>query len=282
MRRAVISISLAALSLLVSTSSTPSLAGDLPRDFVGQYAPAVEKLREFYSHVTVRGTLKHALPQQAKSLEQKFVFRAASPQVRLDVTTTANKGMNAKLGGSDMYMATSYGSLTTIRNPGSSTFDDARQLNYNDTKSHIESTCLLNYVYTFADHKTILDYLQQPNVQDVKITKIHREGETLVKITYRETSAADVRKSGPPAWFVLSPTEGWAVREYSRTVGEGTNAITYRGTLTYEGTKDTVPLVKGIESVQEQGGARVTRDVVQVSKIVSGNPKDEYFTSFDF
>jgi hypothetical protein len=34
--------------------------------------------------------------------------------------------------------------------------------------------------------------------------------------------------------------------------------------------------------VQEQGGVRIARDVVQVSKVVSGNPDNEFFTSFDF
>lgn len=283
MRRATVRIILTVAILLPSMAAS-LIGGELPREFEQQYSSAVGRLRDYYTHVTVSGTLKRELPQSNKSLEQKFVYRAAGPQLRLDVTTVANRGMGAKVGGSDMYMATRIGSLTSIRNPGSQRFDDARQLNYGDTKSRIDDTCMLNYPYTFANHATLYDFLKQPGVAAVEVKKIKRKSETLVKVSYRETAGREDSAVNWNSWFVLSPSEGWAVREYSRTTGDGDNAVTYRGSLSYDGQQDGVPLVKRIESLEEHGANRtcVAREVVLVSKFTAGDPDNQYFTAFDF
>lgn len=284
MRSIVAFLGLAALTVLAGPAPGRSWAGEPPREFLQQYAPAVEKLRNFYTHATVFGTRKRELPQAGKSLEQQFVYRSAGAQVRLDVTTIANQGMGAKVGKSDMYMATGIGSLTTVRNPGSQVFDDARQLSYGDTRSRIESTCLLNYPYTFDSHATLYSFLQQPGVRAVQVKKIKRDDELLVKVSYSETAAREDRPTDWKSWFLLSPAEGWAIREYERSTGEGERMMTYRGTLTYEGAQDGVPLVKQIVTTQEQGPAHkcVVRESVMVSKIVPGDPAGHYFTAFDF
>src|SRR5262245_37802985 len=165
MRRIVACLGWAVVAMWAVCAAGSLAAGDLPREFAQQYGPAAEQLRQFYTHATIAGALRRELPETGKLLEQRFVYRSAGAQVRLDVTTTASKGMGAKIGGSDMYMATGIGSLTTIRRPGSEVFDDARQLSYDDSKSRIENTCLLNYPYTFDSHQTIYDFLTQPNVK---------------------------------------------------------------------------------------------------------------------
>lgn len=283
MRRALVgaTIVLGALSL---AHSERAAGGDLPNDFSQAYAPAVDRLRDFYTHVTVTGRLKRELPQTKKSVEQTFIYRAAGVQVRLNVTTVTSKGMKARAGASDLLMATRDGSLTTMRNPGSEVFDDARQLTYGDTKTRIDSTCLLTYPYTFGSHATIYEYLRQPTVTVLSVKKIKRDDESFVKVTFNDITGRQDRATQWSSWFLFSPAEGWAVREFSRSTGQGDSAVTYRGSLTYDGQQNGVPLVSRILSIKEQGPKHtcVERETVWLEKYTAGAPGPEFFTGFEF
>jgi hypothetical protein len=272
------------LGVLSLVGAARAAGGDLPNDVAQAYAPAVDKLRDFYTHVTVTGRLKRELPQTKKSVEQSFVYRAAGMQVRLNVTTTGSKGMKAKVGASDLFMATRDGSLTTVRNPGSEVFDDAKQLNYGDTKTRIDSTCLLTYPYTFGSYATIYEYLRQPTVTVLSVKKIKRDDESFVKISFNDITGRQDRTTKWSSWFLLSPAEGWAVREFSRSTGQGDAAVTYRGSLTYNGQDKGVPLASRILSIKEQGPQHVCveRETVWLEKFTAGAPGPEFFTGFEF
>lgn len=276
----------AALVLVVLSvaRSERAIGGDLPNDFSQAYAPAVARLRDFYTHVTVTGRLRRELPQTKKSVDQTFVYRAAGVQVRLNVTTVKSNGMKAKAGASDLFMATRDGSLTTNRNPGSEVFDDAKQLNYGDTKTRIDSTCLLTYPYTFGSHTTIYDYLRQPTVTVLSVKKIKRDEELFVKVNFNDVTGRQDRSTQWSSWFLLSPAEGWAVREFSRSSGQGDAAVTYRGSLTYDGDQNGIPLVSRILSIKEQGPSHtcVERETVWLEKYTAGAPGPEFFTGFEF
>jgi hypothetical protein len=283
MRRSVVGAA-AALGFFLLAFSKDASAGELPNDFSKAYAPAVDRLRDFYTHVTVTGSLKRELPQAKKSLEQTFIYRAAGTQVRLNVTTVANKGMKAKVGGSDLFMATRDGSLTTVRNPGSEVFDDAKQLNYGDTKSRIDDTCLLTFPYACVGQGTVLEYLRQSTVKVLSVKKIKRDDESLVKVNFHETTGRQDRSTQWSSWVLLSPAEGWAVREFSRTSGQGDAAVTYRGSVEYEGQQNGIPLASRIVSIKEKGPSHacVERETVLLDRYTPGAPGPEYFTGFDF
>jgi hypothetical protein len=274
----------AVLTIFVLFAASRLDGAELPGEFLQQYAPAVEKLQHFYTHATVQGTLKREMPQAGKSLEQKFVFRAAGVQVRLDVSTVTDNGMGNKPGSSDMYMATRDGSLVTIRRPGSKFFDDARELNYGDTKTHIEQTCQLSTIYSFANHATLIDFLRSGDVKAVKVKRFANQGDTYYKISYTEIAGREDRPATWQSWFVLSPSEGWAMRGFSRTLGDGAGQTTFRGSLSYTDQQDGIPFISGIESVQERGTDRVIveRDSIAVSNVAPGDPAIRYFTAFDF
>jgi hypothetical protein len=274
----------AVLTIVVPCVAGRLDGGELPGEFLQQYAPAVEKLQRFYTHATVQGTLKRELPLAGKSLEQKFVFRAAGVQIRLDVNTLSDNGAGSRPGGSDMYMATRDGSLVTVRRPGSKSFDDARELSYSDTKGHIEQTCQLQTIYTFGNHATLIDFLRSGDVKAVKVKRFSSQGDTYYKISYTEIAGREDQSATWKSWFVVSPSEGWALRGYCRTVGDGAGQMTFRGSLTYSGQQDGVPFVSGIESVQERGseGVTVERDSIAVLNVVPGDPAIRYFTAFDF
>ncbi len=78
---------------------------------------------------------------------------------------------------------------------------------------------------------------------------------------------------------MISPDEGYALREYARTTGQGEQQLTFRGTLTYNVDRNGIPLVEQIDCRQEQGsrGALIQRDVVDVSKFDTEPPRESYF-----
>jgi hypothetical protein len=272
------------LGVLSAARSERAVGGDLPPDIGNALAPAVDKLRDFYTHVTVTGRLKRELPQTKKFMEQTFIYRAAGTDVRLNVTTVTSKGMKAKAGASDLLMATRVGSLTTVRNPGSEVFDDAKQLNYGDTKSRIDSTCLLTYPYTLGSQISVYEYLRQPSVTILSVKKIKRDDESFVKINFNEVTGRKDRSVPWTSSVLLSPSEGWAVREFSRSTGQGNAIVTYRGSISYDGQQNGVPLASHILSIKEQGQEHtcVERETVWLEKFTAGAPGPEFFTGFEF
>jgi hypothetical protein len=187
-------------------------------------------------------------------------------------------------GSSELYLATRDGSLATTQRPGDQVFDDARELKYGDTKLHIRDTCLLESAYTFGDHETLLSFLQQSSVIAVKVTRLKRNGEILYRIRYTEVAGREDRPETWQSWFLLAPAQGWAIREYSRSTGQGNAQVTFRGSLEYDSQADGMPSVARIEFSKESGSPPVCqeRDVVVVSKITSGDPSIQFFTAFDF
>ncbi len=146
-------------------------AGDLPRELVNAYRPALEAIRQAYVHGTFRGKTFVELPGQEKFKRQDFVMRAAGDKRRVDLTTTQQKNLNLPIGKRDMFMATPIGSLTTSANPGSKVFDSARQLKHATATATIENSVLLKYPYAIKGDTPILDMLLSPSV---KVTDVKR------------------------------------------------------------------------------------------------------------
>jgi hypothetical protein len=254
----------------------------LPQELVSRYRPAVEKLRQAYTHATIEGTSILTYPGQDKSREQRFVMRAGGELRRLDVTTLRQQGMGLKVGGAEMRMATPWGSLSTYTAPGSTFFDDAKQIPYGDTVAQIDNASLLNYPYSLDSTGTILEMLLKPGVKVTSAKVFPSEGQQLVRINYQETASHSGRTGLWNASLVLSPDEGWALRGFTRTLGQGSGATTQRAKLTYSGSTDGIPNVQSIESETVVDRTPTQREAIQVSKIKFGDPDSYYFDSFAF
>ncbi len=257
--------------------------GDLPRDFATKYQPAAANMQKMYSNATIIGTLKREFPPQKKLLEQRYIYRAAGINLRLDVTTTADHDMGHVVNSSEAFIATGIGSLTAYTGPTSDVFDTATEISYSQAVSRIENGCPLLTPYKAVGQTSLLEILKLPSVKVDSVQKITIEGEPLVKVTYDESSG---QRNQPAhrSWYVLSPAEGWAVREYSRSTGTGDNVVLHRGILKYDGMHDGVPLLSHIECWQEQGAKRVClmRETVDISSF-SPLPADDYwFTAWTF
>jgi hypothetical protein len=264
---------------LVAVSAS---AGELPQTFTSQYRPAVERLRQAYSNLTAEGIVSITLPRDEKSSEQSFVMRAGGEQRRLDLRTLAQQGMGLKVGTSLMRMATPAGSLSTETGPQSQFFDDAQETNYDKTVAAIDRGCLLNYPYALDSQTTILDMLRGPAVKVTGIKWVRAEGQPLVQINYVQQATHAGRSGKWNSTLLLSPSDGWALRSFSRTIGEGSNALGQSGRLQYSSGPEGIPLVQAISVETSEGGRPIRSQSVQVSKIDLGAPDSESFTSFAF
>ena len=256
--------------------------GEVPREIASQYRPAVEKLRQAYTHAAIEGTSEVAYPSKDKSRTQEFVMRAAGQKRRLDVTTTGQKGMGLKVGATQLRMATPQGSLTTTMDPGSKFFDDATQTGYADTVSQIDNRCLLNFPYALDSNGTILDMLLNPGVKVTGVKKTKGDGQPLVQINYEETSRHEGHTGLWKSQLVLSPSEGWALQGFTRTLDRGSNQVIQRAKLTYSGAENGIPLVESIQFESLEGGKSIRRESIEITKFKLGDPDDYYFTSFAF
>ena len=255
----------------------------LPRDIVSQYRPAVEKLRKAYTHASFEGTSTLVYPRQQKSREQSFVMRAAGEKRRLDLTTLKQRGMGLQVGATEMRMATPYGSLSSYTAPGAKFFDNAQQTPYAETVTQIDNGSLLNYPYSLSSTGTILDMLLRPGVKVTSATTFKSKGQALVQINYEETAKHAGHMGLWKSSVVLSPTEGWCLRGFTRTSGQGSDAITERAKLSYSGVNNHgIPLVQSIEAETLAGKSSIRQEAIGVSKIKFGDPDDYYFGSYSF
>jgi hypothetical protein len=281
MRRIMI-LGCVAVAACVGGFSDRIIAGDVPPNFSAKYQPALENFKRCYSHVTIEGRLRREYPQTNRLLEQQYALRASGKLMRLDVTTTAQHDMGVDVGSVTSYIATTYGSLMTSRGPRSQGFDSATELSYSDVKSRIENTCPLMSPYKAVGQGTLVDLLRQPDVQVAGVQKVLQRGESLIKLSYNEGGGRG--HASHRSWFLLSPAEGWAVREYFRTSGDGESQVVQRGTLAYDGMQDGAPLVKRIETWREEGPKRkcTLHELIEVSSFSTEDPSNDYFTAFDF
>lgn len=273
-----LAIAAAALSTCLAQLAA---AGQLPSKFIGVYRPAVERLKAAYTEVSVDGTLSVELPDQHKSSQQAFIFRAIGERRRLDLTTTAQQGMGLKVGATEMNMATPIGSLNTYTNKGSQFFDNARERTYADVVQEIDRRSLINLPYAFDSSGTILDMLQRATVKVSDVKWIRTDGEQLVQVTYQE-QARHAGQSG--IWnstLTLSPQDGWALRSFTRTL-TGSRPYTQRGQLQYTPGPDGIPLIRSIAVETSEGTRVIRRESVSVGDIQFGNPGPEWFDSFAF
>jgi hypothetical protein len=265
---------------IVCCCATTAGAVELPREMTSQFRTTVERIKQVYAHATITGTLKHELPQANKFRDQQFIFRAAGPDRRIDLTTTAQRGMGFEVGAVDMTMGAPYASLHTYRGPASQVFDTAEELSYQAAKAKIEDACPLDKIGSLGNRGTVLDLLGSQGVTITSVQKLASKGTPLVKISFQEG-----RNQGPAnssSWVTVSPSEGWAVRSYHRTTGQGTSEVTFRGRITYSGMHEGAPLVQHMEAWQEQGPQKtcIQHDVVQVSDFNTEEPGHDYFAAF--
>jgi hypothetical protein len=114
----------------------------------------------------------------------------------------------------------------------------------------------------------------------VRITRFQRvkdKGERLYRIEYEQSLDPEGRQGPWKCLLLISPDEGYALREYSRSTGSGGQQVTYSGSLKYSPDIDGVPLIDSIDLRQHHGSTLVDRTVISISKFDTAAPKKGYF-----
>ena len=256
-------------------------AGDLPGDFLEKYRAATADYSRCYSNASMSGTLLREYPQAKKKLEQRT--RTALPRkMRLDITTTAQENMGATVGMEINYIATPEGALETWHTGDVPRFQNARELPYAETKSKIETLCPLLSPFKAVGQGTMLDVLSLDNVRIHSYQPIKRGNQTLIKIVYDELDGP--RKPIHRSWCLLSPDEGWAMREYWRISGEGDAQRVRSGKLDYDRVYRGAALVQRLETWEDRGAKRVpySHEIIEITSFDTRTPDKFYFTGFAF
>jgi len=256
-------------------------AGNLPQEFVNVYRPALDRLRQAYGKVSVEGNLRVALPQEDKSSEQTFVFRADGKKRRLDLRTLAQQGMGLKIGASVMTMATPYGSLNTETGPNSQFFDNAQQRKYAGVVAEIDQQCLLTYPYALDSPTSILEMLQTSAVRVASVKWIRSQGEAMVQVDYYEAGRHAGQSGNWNSTLILAPNDGWALRSFNRTLS-GSDRVSQHGELRYTSGDASIPLVQSIFVETSRNNRVVRRENLSVTDVDFGSPDSYYFDSFSF
>jgi hypothetical protein len=273
---------LAALVFVVFSTAEHAAAGNLPRELVSRYRPAIERLREAYAKATIEGVSELNFPRDDKWRQQEFIVRANGKLRRLDVKTVAQHGMGLDVGAIEMRMATPWGSLITRTNPGSDFFDDATELPYDKTVAEIYNGSLMNYPYSLVPGTTILDMLLSSEVDITSVKAIKSKGEQLVEITYRHEAKFAGHSGRWNCRLVLSPRDGWGLRGFVRTLGSGSSQVTESASVSYSGHQGGVPLISAIESETTEGAKVIKREMISVGEVTFEAPDNDYFDSWTF
>jgi hypothetical protein len=271
-------------SVLFVALASAARAGDVPRDFAQKYGPAVRKLQQYYTHATANGTVLREYPKEDKAIEQTFEYRADGMNYRLDTSISVWRRKVLESRSRESYLATPTASFYGWGKANAKPIDDSKELSYEETKARIEKIFPFNQPFSFSTSGTLLELLNRPGVNVGKLSKMLRDGQEMVKINFGEPDDVRDRLPGERAWIVLSPKEGWVVREYYKVVGRGAEAMTYHGAITYSGGHDGVPIIDRLENWQEKGPKRdcLLHEVVSISRFVHGDPSWVDFTADGF
>jgi hypothetical protein len=262
-------------------TSAPLAAQGLPQEFTSAYRPALEIIKQTYTNATIEGTLKQDFPQAGRSVQQQFVLRSKGPWFRLDATAIPPKSSRAKTGGTQVFLATPDASLQTYQTPGNQMFDfsSIKEDSYGEAKTRIRDLCPINYAYSFDNQTSILDMLQSGNVRITSFKTGKLNDQRMFQINYLQEVDPDGQQGPWTCSILISPEEGYAMRQYSRTTGRGDAAVTIRGSLSYGLDHNGIPLVERIERRREQGAraALIQRDNLNITSFNTQTPDMIYF-----
>ncbi|MEX2114106.1 MAG: hypothetical protein WD845_13025 [Pirellulales bacterium] len=275
---------LVAVGVLV-WSGNHALAQKMPAEFVAAYGPALEAMRMAYSQGTVQGTLQSEYPTKGRSIDRRFTLRLAGNTSRIDARVTAQKGMGATVGGTDIFLAMPGASMQAYRRDNGEVanqpFDED---GYSQANTSIKELCPISFPYTMGTQGTILTMLQSGDVRITSFKKGKRDGEPMIQIKYIQQVDPDGQYGPWNGTLLISPTEGYALRSFTRTAGEFDRQVTYSGSLSYTLNVDGVPLLQQFERSEQRGsgGVVVERQNMAISEFDTQPPRNYLFSADGF
>ncbi len=279
MRRRLVRWMMVILCGWASSTASRAVAQRLPGDFVTAYRAALETMKDAYSKGTIRGAVSQESPQAGKSIKRRFVLRVVGNWFRLDATTTAQKGMGAKVGRTSLFLATPQVSFQGMRLPDGLLPNNSQIGGYSDIAATIHAICPLSFPYTMGTQGTILDMLQSGGVKITSFKTGTIDGERMIQIRYLQQVDSQGRYGPWDCTIFISPAEGYALHSYRWTTGQGDRQLTLSGSLSYRVTPNGIPFLESLERREERGDDVIERQAMSVSDFDTTRPTNYYFTA---
>ena len=269
--------------------SSRAVGGEIPREFLEQYQPFADRGMALYSQVKLEGTIVRNGGNEV--LWRNFICQYDGKNFRLDLTYLPSPHSQGFNGGteSEVYIASPNGSLRAECASAITKFviESYSPADYPELLSEIynRTSCVTPYRNLGLP---IIEMLRSPRVTVESIAPISKDGREFVEIKAQGKST-ESSKVVYDTTILLSPAEGWAVREYTdsdeawfakqKDKDPDDHGTKIRWTLDYDGMKDGIPILKRVE-YQEWRGRPHPSDVrlLNVESITFGPSPESDFT----
>jgi hypothetical protein len=260
----------AAVTALLPGECAHAVGTMTQQEFFAQYEPAVEKLRRFYTHMTLEATVtKRAVETNKPVIErQRIVVQTDGDKMRVETFVPSGAGGESVR----VSVASPGSSFGARREPGQERF--VLYFLSSDGDDNLKKLDSRHY-YVFAPFREnmLLNKFRAKGTRITSIEQEERNGEVLVKVAYDCDIHYDNKSSTFSGYDVLSKTMCWALRE--SVAGEG--EVQQRAVIEYDGVIDGVPLLKSAEYWRQRGDRRVNIVRCEVTEIVPDVAPAEMF-----
>ena len=155
---------------------------------------------------------------------------------------------------------------------------------YGEASTTIRDMCPVTFPYTMGTQGTILDMLQSGGTKITSFKRGKLDGEPMIQINYEQQVDPDGNYGPWKCTLHIAPEEGYSLRTFSRTAGQGDRLVTVSGSLNYSLNSRSVPLLSSFERTQLRGGSgQVTeRQSITISDFDTERPSPFIFSADGF
>ncbi len=255
-------------------------AQQLPQQFVAAYRPAAAAMKKAYAQGTVEGAVRRTNSLDGLTVNQRFLIRFVGKWFRCDETTSTQQGIISRTSPTNIILATPSVSLRCIQsNQLADVTNGSQWIPYNEAKAAIEVICPLSFPYSMGTEGTIVDMLRAGGTQLTAFKTGTQDGMPMIKIEYTQQVAPDGQYGPWDCSLLISPDEGYALREYTRTRTQGGSRLTIQGRLRYSVNLDGIPLLEHYTRKDVQGGRNsvTQQQTISISKFETTTPNKYFF-----
>jgi hypothetical protein len=274
-----------------------SACAELSKDeFLAQYELAAKRLQSFYDNVTISAVVtqknwpwaKDSPEEKRWQYPAKYVFYADGKDVRLDIFQPAQDGQPLANVEARTVVADPGNSFSVNRSAGEKAFVLERLASdFERTKMRL----LLNearfagaaYCDAWIGNVAAFNRLTAKGAKISSVEEETRDGEALVKVSYRQAGRIGRGPIQLICWLLLARDKCWAVRGWSEgvaAVADGPDILDNeeaRAEIEYGDSVNGVPLLKHVTYWRQKGGERFSIADYRIDEIKPGAPSSKEF-----
>ena len=255
-------------------------AGQISEEaFFGEYRPAYERLRQFYTNITIAGTLTKSEWTFAGDVRPEVhTLRAGGDRFRVDRARSAKSPGNV---GQVQASVVGPKSVFTVRRSEGKDDFILRRVRPREKDELQRISLRSSFLFApFTTRSSVRDIIQKLTLPKVKITAIEdvtQGGEALVRVSYTEDLTFNKNKLTYLGWLLFAKDKSWALRGSFHRL-EPTNGEEYWSDIQYDGADDGNRLLASVEYWRIANGKRIHIQRFEVDELVPGPPPEREFS----